>query len=109
MDYGNLTLTQRRHNFVHSSTRTVIEHAFGLLKGRWRYLLKLRLKCIDMATNFVLACCVLHNFCFLHNDEVIQNMVNDDRQMRQQDLMEYHDAANADIAIQKRDRIASLL
>ncbi|XP_018402043.1 PREDICTED: putative nuclease HARBI1 [Cyphomyrmex costatus] len=108
-DYGNLTLTQRRHNFIHSSTRTVIEHAFGLLKGRWRCLLKLRLKRINRATNFILACCVLHNFCYLHNDDVIQDMVNDDRQMRQQNLRGYHDAANADIAIQKRDRIATLL
>ncbi|KYN00585.1 hypothetical protein ALC62_08635, partial [Cyphomyrmex costatus] len=58
----NLTLTQRRHNFVHSSTRTVIKYAFGLLKGRWRCLLKLRLKRINRATNFILACCVLHNF-----------------------------------------------
>ncbi|XP_032690741.1 putative nuclease HARBI1 isoform X1 [Odontomachus brunneus] len=108
-DYGNLTLTQRRHNFVHSSTRIVIEHAFGLLKGRWRCLLGLRLKHIGRATNFVLACCVLHNFCFLHNNSVIQDMVHDDRRIQQQDVREYNDAVNADIAKQKRDRIASLL
>ncbi|XP_039309060.1 putative nuclease HARBI1 [Solenopsis invicta] len=108
-DYGNLTLTQRRHNFVHSSTRIVIEHAFGLLKGRWRCLLGLRLKRIGRVTNFVLACCVLHNFCFLHKNTVIEEMVNDDRRMRQQDIREYCDAANIEIAKQKKDCIANLL
>jgi len=36
-------------------------------------------------------------------------MINDDRRMQQQVLREYCDATNANIAKQKRDRIANLL
>jgi hypothetical protein len=32
-DYGNSTQTQRRYNYVHSSTRMAIERTFGALKG----------------------------------------------------------------------------
>ncbi|KAJ1519059.1 hypothetical protein ONE63_011302 [Megalurothrips usitatus] len=108
-DNGNLTLLQRQHNYIHSSTRTVIEHCFGLLKGRWRCLLRLQLKRIDRASNFIMACCVLHNFCFLHNDAVIEDMVNDERHMPAQVTDDYHDAHNAQLAKEKRDRIASVL
>ena len=45
-DHGNLTPQQLRFNFIHSSTRMVIERAFSLLKGRFR-----RLKYLDMFTN----------------------------------------------------------
>lgn len=36
---GHLTQSQKNYNFCHSSTRMVIERAFGLLKGRFRSLL----------------------------------------------------------------------
>ena len=42
-DIGHLTPQQRNYNFLHSSSRIVIERAFSLLKGRFR-----RLKYIDM-------------------------------------------------------------
>jgi hypothetical protein len=32
-DHGNSTQTQRRYNYVHSSTRMAIERTFGTLKG----------------------------------------------------------------------------
>ena len=42
-DNGHLTPQQRNYNFLHSSSRMVIERAFALLKGRFR-----RLKYVDM-------------------------------------------------------------
>ena len=31
---GNLTQPQRRHNYKHSATRSIVERPFALLKGR---------------------------------------------------------------------------
>ncbi|KAF2887456.1 hypothetical protein ILUMI_18717 [Ignelater luminosus] len=58
----HLTPRQTRFNQVLSGQRSVIERAFGLLKGKWR-----RLKYLDVALaakipEVVLAACILHNF-----------------------------------------------
>lgn len=108
-EYGNLTRTQRKHNYFHSCTRTVIEHTFGLLKGRWRCMLGLILKDIGKCSDFVLACCVLHNFCYLHNDDVIQEMVRDERRIPNQVLRDYSDNASKRLGDAKRNRIADTL
>ena len=42
-DFGNLSRNQKRYNFLHSSTRMMIEHALGALKEKFR-----RLKFLDM-------------------------------------------------------------
>lgn len=58
----------------------VVEHAFGLLKNRFRRLghfenlkLKIIVKCI-------MASCVLHNMCILQNDilDIDVNILNED-------------------------------
>ena len=68
-DNGHLTVAQRKYNKYHSSTRMVIERAFGHLKGRFR-----RLKYLDVeVTNvplIVMAACLLHNLCIIHEDDV---------------------------------------
>ena len=56
-------------NFVQSSTRMCVERAFGILKGRWRILLKridLHLKNVP---ELVSACLVLHNICIIFGDD----------------------------------------
>ncbi|XP_036139704.1 putative nuclease HARBI1 [Monomorium pharaonis] len=76
-DNGHLTQCQKNYNFCHSSTRMVIERAFGLLKERWRSLLHvLAVNRVDLVPYYVLTCCVLHNICLLHKDEIeIQDIV----------------------------------
>lgn len=39
-DYGQLTPAQRNFNYKFCSTRVKIENAFGLLKSKWRQLLR---------------------------------------------------------------------
>nr|CAI5842146.1 unnamed protein product [Callosobruchus analis] len=39
-DYGNLTPMQENYNYKFSKTRVLIENSFGLLKGRFRQLMK---------------------------------------------------------------------
>ncbi|XP_062583073.1 putative nuclease HARBI1 [Saccostrea cucullata] len=101
-DNGHLTAEQKRYNFIHASTRAVIERAFGLLKGRFRRLHYLETKKLQTSCDIGIACCVLHNFCIKHGD-------NGDEFVEEQ--FEY---INNDIAMgavdetgsAKRDRIA---
>jgi len=67
-DYGNLTQRKKKFNYFHSKTRVSIECAFVLLKGRWRRLLYLNKTNIENASNVILTCCFLHNFCLINND-----------------------------------------
>ncbi|XP_034057701.1 protein ALP1-like isoform X2 [Gymnodraco acuticeps] len=51
-----------------SSARSVVEMAFGRLKGRWRCLLK-RNNCeLELSKIMTVTCCVLHNICEEHSD-----------------------------------------
>lgn len=58
-------------NFIHSTTRIAIEHAFGLLKQRFRQLFFCKLRSIDLLLHFIRACVVLHNICVEQNDELV--------------------------------------
>lgn len=48
--------------------RSVIERAFGLLKGRWRLLLKKIEQRQTTVPRSVTAACVLHKFCIMQGD-----------------------------------------
>ncbi|KAK0178116.1 hypothetical protein PV328_002095 [Microctonus aethiopoides] len=76
-DSGYLTSQQVEFNYLHSSTRMVIDKTFEQLKGRFR-----RLKFINDYYNIefiihtVIAACVLHNYCVNAFD--IYDFSNDD-------------------------------
>jgi hypothetical protein len=77
-DNGHLTQGQRAYNRKLSTSRQIVERAIGLLKCRFRRLLKL--SCLDMerSCKTVTACCVLHNLCILSNDsvqDILQNYI----------------------------------
>lgn len=55
-------------NMKLSSTRMVVERAFGQLKGRFRILLKQQDTSLKNRCNVVTACCILHNFCLTEGD-----------------------------------------
>lgn len=66
---GALTETQKQFNFIHSSTRMVVENAFGLLKNRFRRLLHFTEHTdLTLCVNILASCCVLHNICIIQND-----------------------------------------
>lgn len=67
-DNGRLVARERRYNLFHSKTRIVIEHSFGLLKSRWRILNYINVNSVRKAVKTIVACCVLHNFCYINND-----------------------------------------
>lgn len=107
-DSGNLNEAQKRYNFIHSSTRMVIERTFGSLKGRFR-----RLKFIDMMdmeriVKLTLSCCTLHELCLQagdDSDEFIQEGMNDDGEVN--NFMNI--LGNDQAAQQKRENISNLL
>ena len=68
-DTGGLAHDQRKFNREESKARIVTEHAFGMMKGKWRVLLKCLDEDIDRIPDTIIACCVLHNICVLRGDE----------------------------------------
>lgn len=69
-DNDHLIPLQIEFNFIHSSTRMVVERAFGYLKGRFRRI-KFFSEYRDMPfiTNTIVAACILHNLCLNCNDD----------------------------------------
>ena len=64
-----LNQDQKKFNKELSEARIASEHAFGLLKGRWRALLKRLDEDHWRIPNTIIACCVLHNICIIRGDE----------------------------------------
>lgn len=60
-DNGHLTPNQRKFNKRLSSSRVVIEQAFGRLKGLFRRLKYLNAVRLQYTKYIILTCCILHN------------------------------------------------
>ena len=76
-DNGALNRDQKKFNKELSKARIVSEHAFGLLKGRWRALLKRLDEDHWRTPNTIPACCVLHNICIIRGDEFDEDVDDD--------------------------------
>ena len=68
-NYGTMNAKKELYNKKHCQTRVKIENAFGLLKQRFRQLIRLDFFSVERMCKFVLACCVLHNMCNDQCDE----------------------------------------
>ena len=53
---------------MHSSIRSTIERAFGVLKKRWKILRVIPSYKIETQIDIILSCFALHNFCLLHKE-----------------------------------------
>ena len=59
---GNASTTAKEYfNMKHSSTRNVIERAFGVLKGRWAILHNKPYYLVQIQCQTILTCCLLQN------------------------------------------------
>ncbi|KAI4455579.1 hypothetical protein MML48_9g00001474 [Holotrichia oblita] len=78
-NYGNLNNREENYNKKFSGTRVLIENAFGLLKSRFRQLIRVDFHEVDKLSKFVIACCVLHNLCIDAGDFIeIESMEEED-------------------------------
>lgn len=75
---GHLTPPQINFNLILSKTRVKIEHAFALLKGRFRRLMNyLDMLHQERIVKTVVACCILHNICLLHGADDVQEYIDE--------------------------------
>lgn len=77
------TPNRRNYNFHLACLRVRSEHTIGILKGRFCSLKELRLdicsdKAFVRATDWILACCVLHNICQTENDGAPERVQEDE-------------------------------
>lgn len=72
-----LTHEQYQWNFLQSSTRMPVERAFGILKARWRILLKRNDMKLLNTMRVVATCLVLHNMCIVHKDSFDESWLRD--------------------------------
>ena len=103
-DNGNLNAEKKRYNFIHSSTRTVIERAFGILKGRFRRLHFIETKDMQTSCDIPISCSALHNIC-IKQGEYGQEFLED----VQENINVINVRDNDDTGGAKRDRIARSL
>jgi hypothetical protein len=71
-------------NFCQSSTRMSVERALGILKGRWRILLRKIEMPLENIGCIVAACVCLHNLCIMHKDFVDEDLHHDTIQWLEQ-------------------------
>jgi hypothetical protein len=76
---GHLMSHQKYFNEKHSSTRGIVERAFGQLKLRFRCLARGIETNVHTATAIIVACCILHNFCIEEKDNFVEEWANEPR------------------------------
>jgi hypothetical protein len=72
-----LSQIQANWNFVQSSTRMCVERAFGILKGRWKIIMKRYDVPLKNVPDLVATCIVLHNLCITMNDGFNGNWISE--------------------------------
>lgn len=95
---------ERRFNWVHSSARVIVEHAFGRLKGRFRLLLTTHRTSWSMGTRSVLGAMVLHNFLGLQDDSFVPEWADG-----VEELVEAVEVQEQDGAQEPRERLGCAL
>lgn len=67
-DNGHLTSADRKFNYYLSSTRVLIEQAFGVFRQKFKILNHIDILSLKDVSQVVLACAILHNF-IINNGE----------------------------------------
>ena len=66
----NLDAKSESFNFYQSSTRIIVEQAFGILKGRWRWLAGImHIADATRLSDVLVVACILHNLMMRLNDQ----------------------------------------
>lgn len=108
-DNGHLSTGQRHYNVVHSAARSVIERAFGRLKGKFRRLKNLDVTRTDLAPLAIETACALHNPTLQENDEDVGRAADNPDESADVTDMQPSSSALRDAARLKRDAIMQQL
>ncbi|KAL7394733.1 hypothetical protein ABVT39_003106 [Epinephelus coioides] len=106
-DNGHLTARQRRFNRKLNAACVAIEHAFGIMKSKFRRLKCLHMKTVAHISATVTTCCILHNICLDSGDQP-----DEEEQGPLQvgvDIDVHPPQPNNQNASQYRDRISALI
>lgn len=109
-DTGHLTIAQSQYNTKLSSIRSVIERAYGRLKGKFRRLKYLDIKDMDLGKKIIAAACVLHNIILDNmgeDDDAIDEVANED--IENIDINIENEGRPQIIAVQKREQIMYII
>lgn len=107
-DNGHLTSSEKKYNFVHSSTRVAIEHCFGLLKGKFRKLKFLDANKTSLVPVIIVSCCVLHNF-ILSKESLSEEDIIDVQEETTGETVPLQDTCTSTLGSSKRNEIMNLL
>ena len=79
-DRVNIPREERKFNTKLSAIRSVVERAFGMLKGRWRIVMKKIKQQVGTLNKTITAACVLRNVCIALNEtyDLDENDSDDD-------------------------------
>lgn len=107
-DNGHLSRAQRNFNFTHSSIRSVVERAFGLLKGRFTRLRIINQGDTETIISTIVSACILHNICIKSGDDFVEALEDDaaPQNLPQGDDMNFAANLRQEGGV-KRDRIAA--
>lgn len=97
-DNGHLIADETFFNYVLSSNRQTVERAIRLLKGRWRKLQHIDYLNLKLIVLIIIAACVLHNVCLVHDDFDEGYMLDNEN--------EIDDSSNDNGAAKQNDRLA---
>ena len=84
----NLSPQQKLFNRALSSSRSSVERSFGILKARWRCLLKRLDSNLENISHVIITCVVLHNICqsnkdfYEDDDGLLEEIIRHERQAR---------------------------
>lgn len=106
-DNGHLTREQSNYNVRLSTIRSIIERAFGFLKGKWRRLKYLDISEPALGNTIISAACVLHNFLINENEIDLEHEAPIEEQCAE--LNNCHEPDAHGLAVDKRNRIVQIL
>ena len=107
-DNGRLTPLETHYNVVHSSIRSIVERAIGLLKGRFKRLTYIDQWDVKVMNATILTGCVMHNMCIMKTDTFEELLVEDRIPLREHHVEDF-DGNAQEVAKQKRRQIAEQL
>ena len=62
-------------NFIQSSSMMCVERAFGILKGRWKVIMKRCEVPLRSMPDMVATCIVLHNLCIVNKEGIEEDWI----------------------------------